>query len=326
MQIELTEKLFGRRLGEWKRLVSESGLDTNEPIDRTVLLWDGDKLAATASRCGNILKLIAVNGLYRGENLTASVIGELRKDAFTAGYGNLFIYTKPQSLNLFSSLFFYPIAVTGDVALLEENRGGIESFINSLPRLNAKGKIGAVVMNANPFTLGHSYLVERAASECDGVYVFVLSEDKSEFSSRDRLEMVKRGTAHLKNVAVLETGPYLISSATFPTYFLKDRDNIDSAKCALDIEIFLRYFVPHFSITDRYVGTEPTSKLTRAYNESLKSNLMKRGVCVREVERLESGGVPISASAVRRYIREGQFEELSRLVPKTTSEYLLSIK
>ena len=33
------------------------------------------------------------------------------------------------------------------------------------------------MMNANPFTLGHLHLVERAASENDTLHLFILSEE-----------------------------------------------------------------------------------------------------------------------------------------------------
>ena len=73
-------------------------------------------------------------------------------------------------------------------------------------------------MNANPFTKGHQYLVEKAAQESPHVYVFVLSEDKSLFSKKHVSQWCKR-VAHLPNVTVLSTEDYLVSSATFPTYF-----------------------------------------------------------------------------------------------------------
>jgi [citrate (pro-3S)-lyase] ligase len=176
-------------------------------------------------------------------------------------------------------------------------------------------------MNCNPFTLGHQHLIQTAASECDRLYVFVLSEDKSQFSAADRLALVKAGTAHLPNVTVLPTGPYLISSATFPTYFLKDREQAGSVQCSLDIEIFARYYAPHFGITHRFVGTEPLSPMTGQYNEALKAHLPERGIVLTEIPRLETGDAPISATAVRQALDEGK--DFRHLVPDTTYEYLI---
>jgi [citrate (pro-3S)-lyase] ligase len=219
---------------------------------------------------------------------------------------------------LFEPLFFYPVAQTGSVLLMESVRGGIRSFLNTLEVPVRTGKIGSIVMNANPFTRGHRYLAERAAGECDHVYIFVLSEDKSEYSARDRMEMVRNGTAHLKNVTVLPTGPYLISEATFPKYFLKDRETAQREHYLLDLAVFTRWFVPHFGITHRYAGTEPTCAVTAGYNRAMEEILPQSGVDFVEIERLKVNGQPISASAVRRGRSQGDTAALKELVPETT--------
>jgi len=322
MYTEITSKLTGQKLEEWKCFITASDLKADLLIEKTVILWDGDKIAATGSRYNNILKLIAVDPSYRGEDLTSTVISELRRDAFCDGYRSLFLYTKPQNESIFTSLFFHTIAKTRDLVLLEDRKDGIKTFIDPLPLANISGKIASVVMNCNPFTLGHQYLIELAARECDYLYVFVLSEDKSEFSAKDRMEMVKLGTSHLSNVSVVPTGPYLISSATFPTYFLKDRDNVTDVQCRLDIEVFTEYFVPKFGITHRYVGSEPLSAMTNAYNEALKQNLPSKGIELIEIDRKKIGNDPISASHVRKLVKDNKTNELASWLPDTTINYL----
>ena len=322
MYIETLPRLSGKKLNMWESFIKSANLEPDHLIEKTVLVWDDDEIAASGSRYGNILKLIAVNPKYRGEDLTSTVIGALRQDAFSDGHRSLFLYTKPENEKIFSSIFFYPVAKTDKVLLLEDKKDGIKSFIEGLPKKDAGGKVGAVIMNCNPFTLGHKYLIETAAGECDLLYVFVLSEDKSYFSFEDRFEMVKLGVAHLGNVCVLPTGPYLISSATFPTYFLKDRDSVSDAQCLLDIEIFIKHFVKSFKITHRYVGTEPTSLLTDKYNEALKKHLPRSGVILKEIERIKSGDAPISASTVRELIKQDNISALRKLLPQTTLDYL----
>lgn len=322
MEIELTSGLRGRAKQQWLALLQRCGLSPDENTQSTVLIWDGDILAAAASRQENLLKCIAVDAHYQGEGLTATLLTQLRQDAFRDGHKHLFLYTKAKNSLQFSSLFFYPVAQTKDVLLMENQRGGIASFVASLPKSDISGTVGAAVMNCNPFTRGHRYLVETAAKECDQVYIFVLSEDKSEFSACDRMEMVRRGTADLPNVTVLPTGPYLISAATFPTYFLKDRDRAEDVHCQLDVEIFLRHFVPRFSISRRYVGTEPMSPMTSRYNEVLKALLPPGGVEVREIPRLEENSSPISASTVRASLAEGNRALLQKLLPTTTLSYI----
>lgn len=323
MELELLACPAGRKRTLWMDLLRRAGLEPDLSVERTALYWDNTHLAATGSRQGNLLKCIAVDEAYQGEGLTASVLTALREDAFAHGIDHLFLYTKPRNSLQFSGLFFYPVAKTDQVLLMENRKNGISAFLDPLPAPCTGGTIGAAVMNCNPFTRGHRYLIETAASECDWVYIFVLSEDRSEFSTEDRMNMVKLGTADLKNVTILPTGPYLISSATFPTYFLKDKANAGQIQCQLDVEIFLRYFVPKFGICRRYVGTEPLSPVTNAYNEVLKARLPEAGIDVRELSRRQTRGAPISASAVRECLRTDNVAYLAQLVPPTTLDYLI---
>ena len=325
MNFEITSRLSGAALTEWRELVISAGLSAEKCAERTVLVYDGGKLVATGGRDGAILKMLAVRDSHRGEDLTSAVLTELRRDAFEAGYTHLFLYTKPENKFTFESLFFYPVVSTDSVLVMENKRGGLRAFLDSLPEAPKTGITGAAVMNCDPFTLGHRALIERAASECDRVFVFVLSEDGGEFPPTDRLEMVRRGTADLSNVTVLESGPYLISRATFPTYFIKDRDRADTAACEIDVEIFSHALAPRLGITRRYVGTEPLSPLTAKYNAALKQALPSRGIDVFEIPRVSHSDAPISASAVRELIKKRDTGRLSELVPKTTLDYLYKI-
>lgn len=320
MDIETRTRLSAREQRQWEDLLARAGLEPDAQTEQTVLIWDGETLAATGSRQGALLKCIAVDPDYRGEDLTATVLTRLRSEAFAQGYTHLFLYTKPENRRLFQGLFFYPVAHTSKAALLENRENGIGEFLKTLPKTDAGKTVGATVMNCNPFTLGHRYLIEAAARECDHVYVFVLSEDKSRFSSADRMEMVQQGCADLPNVTVLPTGPYLISAATFPTYFLKDREQAPKIHCDLDIAVFGNHFVPHFGITRRYVGTEPMSPLTESYNRALQEQLPRYGVQVREVPRLETKDGIISASRVRALLDAGG--DIRHFVTETTYQFL----
>ena len=322
MDIEMHSPLRGSKVNIWSDFLAKAGLVADSDAEQTVLVWDEDQLVATGSRTGNLLKYIAVDPARQGEGLLAKVLTALRQEAFREGYQHLFLYTKPANRSLFSDLLFYPVAQTGDVLLMEDRKDGIHSFIRNLPAQKHTGNIGAAVMNCDPFTLGHQYLIETAAKDCDHLYVFVLSEDKGYFRATDRLEMVRHGTEHLSNVTVLPTGPYLISSATFPTYFLKNRDQAEQIHCQLDVEIFVRYFVPAVTITTRYVGTEPLSKLTSQYNEVLKTQLPQQGIDVVEIPRLSIKDTPVSASAVRKALEDKDLQALRSLVPHTTVTYL----
>ena len=325
MDTELCYGLQGQKKRLWQDFLARAGLEADEGLHATVLVWEDGQIIATGSRQDHILKCIAVDDAHQGEGLTGTVLTQLRQDAFSRGFKHLFLYTKPKNKWMFSSLFFYPIAQTKDVLLMENREHGIRDFLEELPEPQVQGTIGAAVMNCNPFTKGHRYLIETAAKECDHVYIFVLSEDKSEFSAVDRMNMVKLGTADLPNVTVLPTGPYLISSATFPTYFLKDREQAGTVQCLLDIDIFCKYYAPKFSITRRYVGTEPLSPMTNQYNQALLACLPEKGIQVRQIPRLEQEDLPVSASAVRAALAAGDMETLKKLVPETTYNYLKEV-
>ena len=322
MEVELTRNLQGWRRNQWSEFLTRAGLDSTEPVELTALLWENGELAATGSRQGNVLKCIAVDPARQGEGLTATLLTSLRQEAFSCGLRHLFLYTKPQNEAMFSPLFFYPVAGTGQALLMEDRKNGVEAFLEGLERPCRTGVIGAAVMHCNPFTRGHRWLIETAAGECDWMYVFVLSEEQGRFPAADRLELVRQGTADLPNVTVAPTGPYLISQATFPTYFLKDKTQAADVQCMLDIEVFTRYFVPYFGITRRYVGTEPLCPVTNRYNQVLAEQLPRAGVELRQLQRLEAGENPVSASAVRALLGKGQPEALRALVPDTTYAYL----
>ena len=322
MEIELIENLRGRKKQIWRSFLEKFGLEADERMDSTVFIWDGEELIATGSRQENLLKCIAVDPNRQGEGLTGTLLTQLRQDAFVHGHKHLFLYTKPGNIQLFSSLFFYPIAQTRQVLLMENHQNGIQTFLDSLDVPCKEGKIGALVMNCNPFTFGHRHLIETAAKECDWVYVFVLSEQQPPFPASDRLMLVKEGTRDLPNVTVHPTGPYLISSATFPTYFLPNREQAAEVQCLLDIAVFTKYFIPKFGITNRYVGTEPLSPMTQQYNNALRQHL---SIELQEIPRLESKGQPISASTVRDLMDYAP-EQLEALVPPTTLHYLTQFR
>ena len=322
MDTEILPKLSGRKRNIWEQLLRSSGLKPDDQVDCTLLIWDNDDLIATGSRFGNILKCIAVDSSRQGEDLTATILTQLRQDALQAGHRHLFLYTKPQNRYMFSSLFFYPIAATDSVLLMENQQNGIGEFIESLSVPPSDGITGAVVMNCNPFTLGHRYLIEQAAKECDRLLIFVLSEDRSYFKTADRMAMVKAGTADLPNVTVLPTGPYLISSATFPTYFLKEQVDSLNVQCQLDVAVFGTHFVPKFNISRRFVGSEPFCPVTSAYNRALRQLLPEYGVSLFEIPRLETNSTPVSATNVRKLIEEKDEEGIRALVPESTFQYL----
>jgi [citrate (pro-3S)-lyase] ligase len=225
MEIRTGFPFRGKALEELRTFLARNGLAYDEGVRFSVCLTEGEKITAAGSLDGGVLKCIAVSPEFKEAGLAARIVTELIGEAARNGVFHLFVFTKPGNEFLFGKLGFYPIAKTNDVLLMENKKDGIASFVASLERpagAEAAGSpTGAIVMNCNPFTRGHQYLIESAAGQCAWLHIFVVSENKSAFPADLRYRLVREGTARIKNVLVHPTGPYLVSSATFPDYFLK---------------------------------------------------------------------------------------------------------
>lgn len=187
-------------------------------------------------------------------------------------------------------------------------------------------KIGSIVMNCNPFTLGHRYLIEQSSAKVEKLFIFVVEEDKSIFPFADRIELVRKGTADLHNVTVLPSGKFIISSLTFTYYFEKSELQDRVIDPSMDVQIFGEYIAPALGINVRFAGEEPLDNITRQYNETMARLLPQYGVDFQVIPRKETDGGVISASRVRKLLEENNFEEIKRLVPITTFDYLKNKK
>lgn len=305
------------------QLMERSGLSFEEGFDELFGIHKGGRLVAVAARAGNILKMFAVEPAHQGGELLAEMMTELVRRGFDAGFESLFVFTKPEHVTSFQSLNFSLLASQGNVALLEYGRG-LERWLSSHRSLVRDGTNGCAVMNCNPFTRGHRHLVESASRQVDNLYLFVVEEDRSLFPFPVRLRLVREGVADLANVLVLGTSHYAISSATFPTYFLKRNDPVARIQMELDLTLFASRIAPFFRITRRFAGNEPCCGLTYRYNECMKRLLPSHGITLTEVERVCAGGEVISASRVRGALARDDRGELAQLVPDSTLAFLLS--
>lgn len=308
--------LHGRWLDETRAFLAQHGIDMGEDADYSVLLLEGEQIFATGSLCGNVLKYIAVEESAQGEGACARIVSELVSEAYNRGLSHLFLYTKPALAALFRSLGFYNVIAAGGIAMMENRKNGLDAYLASLKR--GIGRQGAVVMNCAPFTLGHRYLVEQAANMADTLHVFVVSEAWGPFSPQKRLFMVQAGTADISNILLHECGSYLVSPATFPTYFIKDRCRAEAAQAELDIALFCQKIAPTLNISVRFVGTEPYCPVTSRYNKRLGEELPRHGIELIELPRKDG----ISASEVRRAMAANDWERVRQLVPQSTYEAL----
>ncbi|MBZ9606603.1 [citrate (pro-3S)-lyase] ligase [Clostridium estertheticum] len=298
-------------------------LDDN--VDYTIVIRKNEEIKATCSKSKNVFKCFAVSDDLRGEGVSAILMGALSDKLFEEGIYHSFIFTKVENTDIFTSLGYKLIHKIENVALLESGIYDIKKYLNDMKKeydIDANTRKSAIVMNCNPFTLGHKYLIEEAARQSTEVLVFIVEEDKSSFPFIYRYAMVKEGVSHLHNVRVIKGGEYIISEATFPSYFLRKEDVILKAYTTLDASIFGRYFCETLNITKRYIGEEPYCIVTNSYNEALKEILPTYGVEVVEVKRKALMGDIISASKVRKLIKEDQISHIEHIVPSSTWEFL----
>lgn len=310
-----------------KDFLGQFGLGFDRSVDYTVVLEHSGKLVATGSFAGKVLRNIAVDESLQGEGLTATIINELVQEQARRGIMHRLIFTKPSAARRFADLGFREIARAEPWAVLLENGpGGIDAYLANIRAAAGHLPAGrtAVVVNCNPFTRGHLALIETAARESPAVIVFVVSEDRSLFPFKDRFDLVSRGLAHLPNVAVVETGIYMVSAATFPTYFTREEE-LAAAQAHLDIALFAGRIAPALGIAARYVGEEPYCPVTEAYNQAMRDILPAHGIRLKIIPRVcAPSGRIISASTVRECIRKDDWESLRELVPDVTWDYLHS--
>lgn len=307
-------------------LLRQEGIRRDGNLDYTCGIFDENwDLIATGSCFHNTIRCLAVSSSHQGEGLLNQVLSHLVDVQMARGNAHLFLYTKPASARFMTDLGFYEIArVPGSLVFLENRRNGFLRYCNALSPKHAAGqRIAGIVMNANPFTLGHLHLVERAARENDAVHLFILSEESGPIPFSVRKMLVEQGTAHLKNVTCHASGPYLISSATFPSYFLKDSDAAIRAQAELDLLVFGK-IAEVLQIQRRYVGQEHSSHVTALYNDTMLQKLPEMGIGCIEIPRLKQGEAAISASTVRQAIHEGRLEDIRPWVPASTYEFFQS--
>lgn len=185
-------------------------------------------------------------------------------------------------------------------------------------------KSGAIVMNCNPFTLGHRYLIEKALQQVEVLYVFILQTDDSYFSYEERVDLLKKGVSDLNRVIVLRSDEFIISMRTMPEYFRKDKLQNEVVDCTEDLLVFSHFIAPTLNIQKRFVGTEPFCAVTKQYNHQMKRILTSHNIQVIEIQRLERNGDCISASSVRKCIENKQFELIKQMVPVTTYDHIIN--
>lgn len=359
MEIQTLNPTTPRQRQRIEAFLKRNGLRFDDMHYYAAVTDDDGEMIAGGGLKGNVIKCVAVDDAHKGEAIANTLISHLIAHANEEGHSNVMLFTKPKNRQLFESLSFRLLAEAPEAVLMETGIGGINNTVEALKKIREESEKykeynkeckkeektnlnittpqhlnpsttqplttttplrGVVVMNCNPFTLGHRYLIEQAAKQVERLFVMVVREDCSLFAYAERKAMVEQGVAHLKNVTVIDGSEYAISQATFPTYFLKRLDDAADTQMLLDLDLFRRHIAPALGATVRFVGTEPTDRLTRRYNQLMHEVLAD----VREIARLEKEGNAVSASRVRKAMEQGDMSTIRQLVPPTTLPYIIA--
>jgi len=359
MEIQTLNPTTPRQRQRIEAFLKRNGLRFDDMHYYAAITDDDGEMIAGGGLKGNVIKCVAVDDAHKGEAIANTLISHLIAHANEEGHSNVMLFTKPKNRQLFESLSFRLLAEAPEAVLMETGIGGINNMVEQLKKIKEEGEVckennqeckkeektnlnittpqhlntstsqplttttplrGVVVMNCNPFTLGHRYLIEQAAKQVERLFVMVVREDCSLFAYAERKAMVEQGVAHLENVTVIDGSEYAISQATFPTYFLKRLDDAADTQMLLDLDLFRRHIAPALGATVRFVGTEPTDQLTRRYNQLMHEVLAD----VREIVRLEKEGNAVSASRVRKAMEQGDMSTIRQLVPPTTLPYIIA--
>lgn len=359
MEIQTLNPATPRQRQRIEAFLKRNALRIDDMNYYAAVLDDDGEMIAGGGLKDDVIKCVAVDDAHKGEAIANTLVSHLISHANQEGYSCIKLFTKPKNRQLFESLSFRLLAEAPEAILMETGIGGISNTVEALKKIKEESKTykeynkeckedskkckentsylnittpqhlnttpphgGVVVMNCNPFTLGHRYLVESASRMVEHLFVIVVREDRSAFSYQERKAMVTAGTADLKNVTVCDGSEYAISNTTFPTYFLKRLSDATDTQILLDLDLFRRHIAPALGAEVRFVGTEPTDELTRRYNELMMESLGKDHVV--QIPRLENGGVAVSASRVRRAMDSNSLKEAAQLVPPTTLPYIIA--
>ena len=359
MEIQTLNPTTPRQRQRIEAFLKRNALRIDDMNYYAAVLDDDGEMIAGGGLKDDVIKCVAVDDAHKGEAIANTLVSHLISHANQEGYGCIKLFTKPKNRQLFESLSFRLLAEAPEAILMETGIGGISNTVEALKKIKEESEkykeynkeckedskecrentsylntstpqhlnttmqpTGCIVMNCNPFTLGHRYLVESASRMVEHLFVIVVREDRSAFSYQERMAMVTAGTADLKNVTVCDGNEYAISNTTFPTYFLKRLDDAADTQMLLDLDLFRRHIAPALGAEVRFVGTEPTDELTRRYNELMMKSLGKDHVV--QIPRLENGGVAVSASRVRRAMDSNSLKEAAQLVPPTTLPYIIA--
>ncbi len=325
-------------VAEATTLLEQAGLSLPAGRDWGLGYYEDGRLSACGFLAGNVLCGLCVAEEARGTGISTALLSRLVLHGRERGREHFLIFTKAAESEKFQAAGFTLVARSEEAALLELGRPDYADWLASVrlrmaahpwpvSRSTDKQPLGAIVMNANPFTRGHEHLARAAAKACARLLVFVVEEEASVVPFAVRFRLVSEGLSDVPNALVLPSGPYMVSRATFPAYFTAET-RLGAVHAGLDCTLFASRIAPDLGIRARFVGTEPLDPVTNAYNTVMKRVFARHERALYELPRLEADGAVISASRVRALLQDERSEaawlELGRMLPPTTYAFLRS--
>ncbi len=319
---------------KWEQLLTDAGLKRDPPYSVVYGIYEDDRLVATGARDDKRLKCIAIDPQYQGGNLFNELLSGMIMDASDTGIDKLFLYAKPEAVMAFSHLGFQSLASTPQgITFMERGELSLDDYLDRLRETAeayerehraTQGPIESIVMNANPFTSGHRALIENALTRAKRLHLFILSEDISTVPTEIRLRLVMEGTSDLNGIIYHPTESYIISNASFPSYFLKKESETTKTQATLDAILFRDKIAPALGITNRTVGDEPYDPVTSIYNNCLEEQFEGK-IKLTIMPRINTDkGTPISGSLVRSILMTGKVKDIRPFVPQTTYRFFNS--
>ncbi|MGI6781661.1 MAG: adenylyltransferase/cytidyltransferase family protein [Acholeplasmataceae bacterium] len=314
--------LLKSEIDKIKDFLHKMNLSWDDEILHSFYVEHNHEIIATGSRSHQVIKCLAADKNWQQLNLTNLLVDEITKSFNEDQIYHYYVATEVKNSEIFKSLGFSEIIRTDMVVLFEKGIDLIKDKLNQLKvqlenhlktKLNNLD-VGAIVINANPITLGHLKLIETAKSNHEILIIFLVEEDSSFFSYKERMSLLYLAVHHLHNVFILPSTEYLVSKMTFPSYFLKEKTSLTEYQTIIDTSIFNKYFIPIFNISKRYVGNETKSYMT-SYNETLKNILKDK---LELINRYQLNNEVISSSKVRELIKNNEIEKALEYMPKTT--------
>lgn len=294
-------------------------LSFDDEIDSCYVIKENDHIIACGCLKDNILKMIGVDNTKQATDLASKIISSLIEECQNKGYKQYYVFTKIEYIEHFKSFGFNELVSFNGIVFMEMGLSTFDEYISNIKLKMDRNKVyDCIVMNCNPITNGHMYLIEKAYHQNNNLIIFLVETNKSFFSFDVRYDLVKQATAHLKDLLIIPSGNYIISSVTFPTYFLKELSQKAEYYANIDLLLF-EMMMNKLNLRYRFVGSEPIDKATNMYNVTM-SKILKDKLII--IDRLTYNNEVISASYIRRLLEEKRFDLMKELLPKTTYDYL----